>query len=122
MEWGIDDCLIDLFGADAHEKISWLKESHNETLGWFLSLPVSDRISLFVATLEGQNYVSVETARPGDVAIGHFKLGVNHDFDLPSPWFAQMWDDHNWYVRLPKSIRIVELIVQIGVYRCQRLQ
>ena len=122
MEWGKDDCLIDLFGVDAHEKISWLKETHNETLGWVLSLPISDRISLFTATLEGQGYVPVKEARPGDVVIGHFKLGVNHDFDLPSPWFAQMWNDNNWYVRLPKMTRVVELIVQVEVYRCQRLQ
>ena len=122
MKWGKEDCLTDLFGAEAHKKISWVKETHEETLGWVLTLSESDRLNLFRATAEGQGYIRVDDPKPGDGAIGHFELGVCQEFDLPSPWFAQMWTDCNWYVRLPNSIRTVDFIGEIEVYRCRRLQ
>ena len=122
IQWGIDDCLTDLFGPDAHAKISWLKKDHNETLGFALMLTAEERLQLMRATVEGQGFIRVDKAEPGDGAIGTFRMGVNLDFELPAPWFAQMGPDHNWLLRMPNGIRVVEPVGDIEVYRCQRLQ
>ena len=121
MKWGTDDCITDLFGDDAHQRISWLKEDHNETLGWVLTLSVEERWDLFRATAEGQGFVRVDKAEPGDGAIGVFRFGVSSQHELPEPWFAQMGIDCHWYVRMPTSIRVVDAQDEIEVYRCQRL-
>ena len=122
MKWGTEDCLTDLFGDDAHKKISWLRKDHNETLAWVLSLSESDRYDLMRSTAEGQGYVRVDTALPGDGAIGCFHMAINADYDLPSPWFAQMGVDHLWYCRMPRAVRVVDYVGVLEVYRCQRLQ
>ena len=118
-EWGKSDCLIDIFGDEAHQNISWLKETHNETLGWFLTLSDQERWDLMRATAEGQGHIRVDKAEPGDAAIGFFRMG---DLDLPNPWFAQMGVDCHYYVRMPWGVRVVDYIGTIEVYRCQRLQ
>ena len=118
MEWGKDDCLTDLFGDDAHNKISWLKEGHDETVAWIYSLSGKDRLNLFRNTFLGQGYIKVDSAIPGDAAIGNFSLAVNFDFDFPMPWFAQMGIDHLWYVRMPRNIRVVEYTGAIEIFRC----
>ena len=122
MKWGSDDCLTDLFGPAAHERISWLKSTHDETVRWVLSMSEQDRGNLFRATLEGQGFVRVDAAEPGDVAIGDFKMSVIADNILPCPWFAVMGTDHNFYVRMPSSTRVVDYDGPIEVYRCQSLQ
>ena len=121
MKWGIDDCLTDLFGDDAHEKISWVKETHNETLLFVLSLTETDRLQLFRATAEGQGYIRVQDAQPGDGAIGTFRMGVSIDHELLSPWFAQMGPDHHWYIRMPHCIRVVDYVGELEIYRCHNL-
>ena len=118
MKWGFDDCLTDLFGDDAHQKISWLKETHNDTLLFVMSLTEEDRLKLFRATFLGQGYTRVENAEPGDAAIGDFKLGINHRLILPPPWFAQMGVDYLWYARMPSGIRVANYEGEIEVYRC----
>ena len=121
MNWGVDDCLIDLFGADAHKDISWIKESHDETVGWLISLSERDRWKLMRATFQGQGYFIVDKANPGDCAIGHFMMGVAQEFEMPCPWYAQMGEDHNWYIRMLNCRRVVECVSDIEVYRCRSL-
>ena len=122
IKWGVDDCVTDLFGDDAHHKISWLKKDHNETLAWVLSLSAEDRLNLFRATAEGQGYYRVDKAEPGDGAIGAFRLGVNPDYELKTPWFAQMGVDCHWYMRMPTAIRVVDYVGELEIYRCHKLQ
>ena len=122
MQWGIDDCLTDLFGDDAHEKISWVKKSHNDTLKWVLTLSNKERWDLMRATAEGQGHVRVQDSQPGDGAIGEFRISRSSMLQLPTPWFAQKGIDCHWYVRLPKRICVVDYVGEIEVYRCQRLQ
>ena len=119
MEWGKSDCLTDIFGDDAHEKISWVKgRRHDELLAWVASLTEFERRDLFRATLRGQEFVKVDIAQPGDTAIGVFFMGINVDYELPKPWVAQMGVDHLWYVRMPRSIRVVDYLGLIEIYRC----
>ena len=119
MEWGVDDCLIDLFGPDAHKKISWIKGTHNETLEWLLSFSERDRFNIIRATFEGQGYFLVDVAEPGDCAIGNFQMGLDLGFRFPNPWYAQMNDDCNFYIRMPACTRVVKPIGKIVVYRCR---
>ena len=119
MQWGVDDCLIDLFGPDAHKNISWIKESHDETVGWLLSLSESDRFNIIRATFEGQGYFRVNEANPGDCGIGNFQMGLDLGFYFPNPWYAQMADDSNWYIRMPACTRVVYCAGDIEVYRCR---
>ena len=121
IEWGVDDCLIDIFGADAHKNISWVRENHNDTLAFVLTMSETERWDLMRATAEGQGFIRVDKARPGDAAIAHFKMSVIVDYDLLTPWFAQMGNDHLWYVRLPKCLRVVDYTGDIEVYRCPLL-
>ena len=122
MEWGVSDCMIDLFGADAHKKISWLKESHNETVGWVISLSEDDRRLLMCSTFEGQGYIETDKAKPGDYAVGKFLMGVAQEFEMPNPWYAQMGQDHHFYIRMLNCLRVVECVGEIKVYRkCQFL-
>ena len=118
MKWGVSDCVTDLFGDDGHKKLSWLKDSHDETVAWVFSLSEKDRLKLFQDTFLGQGFVKVDIAQPGDAAIGVFAMGVNVDYELPKPWFAQMGVDHLWYVRMPNSIRAVDYLGTIELYRC----
>ena len=122
MEWGKDDCVTDIFGEDAHQRISWLKEDHNDTLLFVLSLTEQERWDLFRATFEGQGFIKVDKAQPGDCAIGIIRMGIDDHSQLPAPWFAQMGVDCNWYMRMPTCIRVVEAYSDIEVYRCQRLR
>ena len=122
MKWGSDDCVTDLFGDDAHEKITWLKKDHNDMLLWILSLTEAERWKLFRQTAEGQGMVRVDDAEPGDGAIGVFSLGLNYKLNLPVPWFAQMGVDHLWYARMPSGIRVVNYDGTLEVYRCPPLQ
>ena len=118
MDWGKDDCVIDLFGKDAHKKISWLKESHNETVNWLISLSDKDRLKVMLSTFEGQGFSRVDNAKPGDCAVGNFSLAVDSIFKLPTPWYAIMHDDHHWYVRMLTCIRAVDYDDDIVVFRC----
>ena len=119
MQWGKDDCLTDLFGPDAHQKFNWIKETHNDTFAWVNSLTEQDRWRLFRHLGNGQGYERVEKAQPGDYAIGHFVATVVMDFELPVPWFAKLGTDHLWYVRMPKSLRVVDYVGELEVYRCR---
>ena len=119
MQWGKDDCFIDLFGENAHKTISWIKESHNETVGWLISLSEDDRRRLMRSTFEGQGYFKVDKAKPGDCAIGAFLMGVSQEFEMPDPWYAQMGECHNWYIRMLNSYRVVDYVGEIEVYRCR---
>ena len=119
MKWGKSDCMIDIFGDDIHEKINWLKGSkHDELLVWVASLTECERLNLFRDTVKGQGFVKVDIAQPGDAAIGVFSMGINVGYELPKPWFAQMGIDHLWYVRMPRSIRVVDYLGTIEIYRC----
>ena len=120
-EWGKSDCLIDIFGEGIHERLSFLKDDHNEVLLWVLSLTVQERWDLFRATAQGQGFVRVDKPEPGDAAISIFAMAIDGIYELPQPWFAQMGHDHLWYVRMPKSIRVVDHIGELEVYRCQVL-
>ena len=121
MQWGIDDCLTDLFGPDAHKKFNWVRETHNETFAWVNSLSERDRLHLFRSIGEGQGFIRVDTAQPDDVAIGHFIPVFAQVFELPVPWFAKLGRDHHWYVRLPTGFKVVDYINDIEVYRCRAL-
>ena len=118
MEWGKNDCLTDIFGDDAHERIGWVKGTHNDVFGWVASLTEYERYDLFRATARGQNFIRVDIAQPGDAAIGNFIMGLNADIELPTPWFAQMGVDFHWYVRMPKGVRVVDYVGVIEAYRC----
>ena len=119
MEWGVNDCLTDFFGDDAHQKILWLKKDHDETVGWILTLSELDRLKLFRDTFKGQGYYSVDKAEPGDAAIGNFRLlGLGKDFELAKPWIAQMGFDCHWYIRIPSGIRVVDYDGSIEILRC----
>ena len=119
MQWGVNDCFIDLFGEDAHTKISWLKQSHDETVGWLITLSKDDRKKVMHDTFVGQGYVRVDKPKPGDCAIGYFRMGVAQDLEMPNPWYAQFGEDHHWYIRMLTCKRVVEHIGKIEIYRCQ---
>ena len=117
MKWGNNDCFIELFGENAHKNISWIKQSHNETVGWLMSLPKDDRKLIMCSTFEGQGWVKVDKVKPGDCAIGHFKMGVIQDLELPDPWYARYGHDHHFYIRMVNCKRVAEYIGEIVVYR-----
>ena len=120
-KWRESDCLIDLFGIDAHSRISWVRSTHNETLGYVASLSESDRWKLFRATALGNGWRKVVEALPGDWAIGEFRLALIDTLILPSPWFARLDDDYHWHIRMPNGLRIVDH-GKIEVYRRCRQQ
>ena len=116
--WGKCDCLIDLFGSDAHDRISWLSDSHNETLGYVVSLSSADRWKLFRDTAVGNKWERISgTAKPGDAAIGKFHPPILKSFTLPNPWFAILDDNYLWHVRLPRGLRVVDHDGEIEVFR-----
>ena len=122
MKWGIDDCLIDLFGKQAHKNISWVKESYQDTFYWMLSLSEDDRRRVWAATFEGHGYIRVEKAKPGDCAVGNFIMGVSQDFEMPKAWYAQYGVDHHWYIKLMNCRRVAEHTGDIEIFRWQSLQ
>ena len=119
MIWGKDDCLTDILGADAHQKIGWVTQfkSHNDALYFAAALPPEDRWKLFKQTTMAQGWSSVDNPQPGDVGIGGFVPAVGSDFAVMDPWFAVMQVDHLWYVRMPRMNRVV-IAGYIEVYRC----
>ena len=118
MKWGIDDCVTDLFGAGAHQKISWLKDSHKETVLWLLSLSEKERGDLIRFTFQGMGSIQVKSAEPGVAAVGNFFIVGNADYVLPKPWFAKMGVDCHWYVRIPSGFRIVDFVGDLELYKC----
>ena len=118
-QWGKSDCLVDLFGKECHNRISFVKPDHNETLGWVLSLSEQDRWLLFRSMFEGEGFFRVDKAKPGDGAIANFTMGVHKDIELPPAWFAQMGNDCHWYVRMPRGLRVVDYHGKIEVFRCR---
>ena len=122
MEWGKNDCLIDLFGEDAHQKINWVKAEYEETWGWILSLSAEDRLKVWCSTFEGNGYIRVEKPQPGDCAIGNFKMGVIQDLEIPKSWYAQFGNDHHWYIKLLNCRRVAEYVGNIVIFRWPFLQ
>ena len=120
-EWGVNDCLTDLFGDDAHEKLKLDFENHDDAFEYVSSLTKQKRLDLFRTLGLNNNWQRYYGfAQPGDAAIGNFQLAVNRSVELPCPWYAMMGVDYLWYVRMPKSIRPVEHDGRIEVYRrCQ---
>ena len=126
MIWGEDDCLVDILGPAAHDKIGWVRdfETHNDALTFVASLPEVDRRRLFCWTAVGQGWFSVEDPRPGDVGIGEFVPAVGADISFPSPWFAVMQPDFLWYVRMPRARRValIKDMYSTEFYRCPQQQ
>ena len=123
MTWRENDCLIDLFGDDAHEKLNFDYDSHDEALEAVVSLTEDERWDLFRSWWK-HGWVRCDgAAQPGDSAIGNFQMAISRTIELPTPWFAMLGVDNLWYVRMPKQIKAVQHDGQIEVYRlCQSSQ
>ena len=122
MEWGKNDCFIELFGPDAHNRIAWLRESHEATVQYLMLLPSEDRRHLMRSTFAGQNVPEVsgsvrEDFLVGDIAIGHFDLALGREFQLPDPWIATMGPEYIWWVRVMSGNRSVRALSIDKVYR-----
>ena len=117
VEWGKDDCFVEMFGPSAHETISWLLDDYRETIRYMLILPSEDRRRLFKSTFLGQKFIEVETAKPGDIAIGNFELAVGKELQFPDPWVATMDKNNLWRVRLMNCYRAVEMLSIDKVFR-----
>ena len=119
-EWGKRDCLIDLFGDDAHERIKF-GDSHDESFEYVASLSERKRWALFRRLAKENGWRRNNGLYdPGDAAIGNFQMSINRSVELPRPWFAIMGVDFLWYTRMPRSIKVVDCESQIEVYKqCQ---
>ena len=115
--WKVNDCLMDLFGDDAHEKLKFDYDNHDDAFEYVSSLSKRKRLNLFRQwwTNDWERYYGF--AEPGDSAIGNFQMAVNRGVELPAPWFAMLGIDYLWYVRMPRGLRIVEHEGKIEVYR-----
>ena len=120
IQWGKNDCLIDLH-SQAHERLTYLRDTHDETLEYVAKLSERERWHLCRDTAKRLGYGRVYgEPEIGDGAIADFFLATGHDSRILKPWFATMHDDRHWYARMPRGLRVVDYSGHIEIYRkCQ---